>query len=609
MNRLLPLAVLLLCALPAVAKPAATEQLHRLFDAEWERGLADSPETATFFGDARYNDRWTDWSPAAIAARDAADRAVLEQLARIPRARLPPAEQVNYDLFRQRYETAVAFQRFHLEQLPVSPIGFDGFGSAATLAQLQPFRTVADYGRWIRRLETYGTLVDQNIALMRLGMAGGRVPPREPMTRLVAQLRGFVPARPEDSPFYAPLRTVPADVPAEEAERLRARAAAAIRDVVTPAWQRFNAFYENEYLPACRATISAEAFPDGVAFYEQAVRYHTTTRLTPDQIHDIGLAEVARIRGEMEKIREQVKFKGDLPAFFKHLRSDRKFYYKTGEELLAAYRVLAKRIDPQLVKLFGRIPRTPYGVEAVPELEAPNQTTAYYRSPAEDGSRAGYFFANLYKPETRPKWEMEALTVHEAVPGHHFQIALAQELGELPKFRRLGGYTAFVEGWGLYSESLGGELGLYTDPYSRFGQLTYEMWRAVRLVVDTGIHHKGWTRQQAIDYFAANAAKTANDIAVEVDRYISWPGQALAYKIGELRAAHQGAARPGAGGPRRRVRRAALPRRGARQWRAPARRARRRGGRLDCQRAEPIARGIDDPVSPVTRRQALHKVR
>jgi uncharacterized protein (DUF885 family) len=527
--------LLALAAAPASARPAAVEQLHQLFEAEWERGLEDSPETATFFGDARYNDRWTDLSPEAIEARNAADRAVLGKLARIPRAKLPAAEQVNYDLFKQRYEQAVAFQRFHGEQLPVSPIGFDGFGSAATLAQLQPFRTAADYDKWIKRLQGYGTLVDQNIALMRAGMAARRVPPREPMTRLVAQLRGFVTAKPEDSPFYAPLEQVPADLPAAEAQRLRAAAASAIRDIVTPAWQRFNAFYENEYLPACRLTISAGDFPDGKAFYEQAVRYHTTTLLTPDQIHEIGLAEVARIRAEMEQIREQVKFRGDLPAFFKHLRSDKKFYYRTGEELLAAYRVLAKRIDPQLVKLFGRIPRTPYGVEAVPELEAPNQTTAYYRSPAEDGSRAGYFFANLYKPETRPKWEMEALTVHEAVPGHHFQIALAQELGELPKFRRLGGYTAFVEGWGLYSESLGGELGLYADPYSKFGQLTYEMWRAVRLVIDTGIHHKGWTRQQAIDYFAANAAKTANDIAVEVDRYISWPGQALAYKIGELR--------------------------------------------------------------------------
>ncbi|MGH8482158.1 MAG: DUF885 domain-containing protein [Nevskiaceae bacterium] len=535
MNRLALLALLLPFALPVVAKPSATEQLHQLFDADWERRLRDYPELGTFLGDARYNDRWTDWSPAAVEARDAADRAVLDQLARIPRARLPAAEQVNYDLFKQRYEIVVAYQRFRMHEVPLDPIGFDGFGSAATLTQLQPFATVADYEKWLRRLQAYGALVDQNIALMRLGMAGGRVPPREPMTRLQEQLRAYAPEKPEDSPFYAPLKKLPAALPAADGERLRAQAAAAIRDIVTPAWRRFNAFYEKEYLPACRATIAAEDYPDGSAFYALRVRHMTTTDLTPDQIHAIGLAEVARIRAGMEKIREQVKFKGDLPAFFKFLRTDKQFYFKTGEELLAAYRVLAKRIDPQLVKLFGRIPRMPYGVEPVPELEAPNQTTAYYRSPAEDGSRAGYFYANLYKPETRPKWEMEALTVHEAVPGHHFQIALARELGELPKFRRLGGYTAFVEGWGLYSESLGEDLGLYQDPYSKFGQLTYEMWRAVRLVVDTGIHHKGWSRQQAIDYFGANAAKTANDIAVEVDRYISWPGQALAYKIGELR--------------------------------------------------------------------------
>jgi uncharacterized protein (DUF885 family) len=520
---------------PALAGPAAVKQLHQLFEADWERNLAENPEYATFLGDARYNDRWTDMSLPAIEARDATDREVLKKLARIPRAALPAAEQVNYDLFKERYEITVAYQRFRTFLIPVDAIGFTGFGAATSLAQVQPFATAADYDKWIRRLQSYGALVDQNIALMKLGIHEGLVPPREPMTRLLSQLGSYAPDRPEDSPFYAPLLTLPAGLPAADAERLRAQAQAAIRDTVTPAWKRFNEVFEKEYLPACRSTIAAEALPDGAAFYALRVRHQTTTDLTPEQIHDIGLAEVARIRAEMEKIKAQVGFKGDLPAFFKFLRTDKQFFFKTGDELLTAYRALAKRIDPQLVKLFGRIPRTPYGVEPVPELEAPNQTTAYYRGPAQDGSRAGYFYANLYKPETRPRWEMEALTAHEAVPGHHFQIALAQELGELPRFRRLGGYTAFVEGWGLYAESLGEDLGLYQDPYSKFGQLTYEMWRAVRLVVDTGIHHKGWTRQQAIDFFKANAAKTDNDIAIEVDRYISWPGQALAYKIGELR--------------------------------------------------------------------------
>jgi uncharacterized protein (DUF885 family) len=525
----------LLCALPAAAKAPAVAQLHQLFDAEWERDLRESPESASYFGDPRYNDRWTDMSPAAIELRENATRAALVRLVRIPRAALPPSEQVNYDLFKRQLELGIEYQRFELEQMPVAPTNWNGFGYATTLAQLMRFTTVKDYEDWIRRLETYGALVDQNIALMRLGIRDGRTPPRAPMERIPAQLRTYAPDRPEDSPLYAPLTRIPESIAPADAERLRARARTAIAEVVTPAWRRFAEFFQKDYLPACRPGFAAEGLPDGVAYYALRVRDQTTTHLTPDQIHAIGLAEVARIRAEMEKVMLEVKFRGNLQEFFRFLRTDPQFFFKTGDELFKAYALITKRIDPELVRLFGRLPRTPYGVRPIPDGEAPNATTAYYQGPAEDGSRAGYFYTNLYRPETRPKWEMEALTVHEAVPGHHLQIALAQELGDLPKFRRLGGYTAFVEGWGLYAESLGGELGLYQDPYSRFGQLTYEMWRAVRLVVDTGLHHKGWTRQQAIDYFSANAAKTENDIAVEVDRYIGDPGQALAYKIGELK--------------------------------------------------------------------------
>ena len=529
-------AALLATALPGAAAPAGpVKQLHALFDEEWERGLRESPESASFFGDTRYADRWTDLSPAAIGRNQAATREALKKLARIPRDRLPANEQLNYDLFKRQYEIAVAYQRFHPEQMPVTPTNWSGFGGATSLAQQIRFTTVKDYEDWITRLEHYGALVDQNIALMRLGMQQGRVPPRVPMQRVATQARAYVTARPEDNLLYAPLRSLPASIAAADAGRLRARALAAVRDVVAPAWARFSEFFDKEYLPACRDSVAAEALPDGAAYYALRVRDETTTELTPDRIHEIGLAEVARIRGEMETVMKQVQFKGDLQDFFRFLRTDKRFYYRTGQELYDGYVLLAKGIDPELVKLFGRLPRTPYGLKPIPDAEAPNSTTAYYNSPADDGSRAGYYYVNLYKPETRPKWEMEALTAHESVPGHHLQIALANELGELPKFRRLGGYTAFIEGWALYSESLGGELGLYKDPYSRFGQLTYEMWRAVRLVVDTGMHHKGWTRQQAIDYFKANAAKTDNDITVEVDRYISWPGQALAYKIGELK--------------------------------------------------------------------------
>jgi len=304
---------------------------------------------------------------------------------------------------------------------------------------------------------------------------------------------------------------------------------------VIPAYREFTSVFGHTYLPACRESVGIWDTPDGKAHYANRARFHTTTPLTPEEIHEIGLAEVARNRAEMQKVMDEVGFKGSLTAFFDHLRTDPKFYYKTGDELFRAYAFITKVIDPELPRLFGKLYRTPFGMRAIPDTSAPNTTTAYYSGPSVDGKRPGYYYVNLYRPEVRPKYEMEVLTVHEAAPGHHLQIALAQEQTDLPKFRRFGGQTAYIEGWALYSERLGYDLGLYKDPYSRFGQLTYDQWRAVRLVVDTGIHHMGWTRQQAIDYFLANAAKTEADIINEIDRYIAWPGQALGYKIGQLK--------------------------------------------------------------------------
>jgi uncharacterized protein (DUF885 family) len=355
------------------------------------------------------------------------------------------------------------------------------------------------------------------------------------MQRVPTQIERQIVSDPEKSGFYGPYREIPTSVPAADQKRLRAAAKEAITNKVIPSYKKLKEFFVNEYLPACFDQVGVWQRPNGDKAYAFYTREYTTTDLTPDQIHEMGLKEVARIKAEMDAVKEKTGFKGTMPEFFNFLRTDPQFFYKSGDELLTSYRARAKRIDPMLVKLFKTLPRLPYGVEPIPAIEAPDTTTAYYNAGSADGTRPGTYFVNLYKPETRPKWEMMALSLHESVPGHHLQVARAFELGEIPKFRRYGYLSAFGEGWGLYAESLGDEMGLYADPYDKFGQLTYEMWRAVRLVVDTGMHAKHWSRQQAIDYFMQNAAKTEQDVVNEVDRYIAWPGQALAYKIGQLK--------------------------------------------------------------------------
>lgn len=525
------LAVTLLTPLPAVAD--ATTDLHALFGREWERELAENPLLATYRGDRRYNDRWPDISPAARQASDAADARVLEELERFPRADLPPAEQLNYDLFLRRYQERVAAQPFHLEYYSIR--AREGPQSLNETAELMPFETAADYDAWLRRMAALPAYLEQYADLLRQAAAEGRTQPRVIMDRVVPQLAMQVVDRAEDSPFFERFREYPDSVRPAERERLTAAARQVIAESVVPAYRRFASVFGHAYLPACRESVGIWDTPDGRALYANRARYHTTTSLTPEQIHEIGLAEVARNRAEMQQVMDEVGFKGSLAEFFEFLRTDPQFYYRTGDELFRAYAYITKVIDPELPRLFGKLYRTPFGLRPIPGTSAPNTTTAYYSGPSIDGTRPGYYYVNLYRPEVRPKYEMEVLTVHEAAPGHHLQIALAQEQAGLPKFRRFAGFTAYVEGWALYSERLGYDLGLYQDPYSRFGQLTYDQWRAVRLVVDTGMHHMGWTRQQAIDYFLANAAKTEADIVNEIDRYIAWPGQALAYKVGQLK--------------------------------------------------------------------------
>jgi uncharacterized protein (DUF885 family) len=515
------------------ATATASQTLRQFFADEWERGLREHPERASYQGDTRYNDRWTDRSLPAIAAREAADRAALARLKAIPRAALSPAEQIDYDTFEWLQQRTVERQRFREYLQPINHQG--GIATADGIAEVMPFATPADYRQYLARLAALPQQVDQTIVLMREGVAASIVPPRVLMQRVPAQLAAQVVDDPQRSPFYKPFGRFPQGFPAAERLALQAQAQATIREQVVPAYRRLQMAFLNDYLPKTRSSIAATDRPDGRAYYDFLARDYTTTNLGAEAIHELGLKEVERLRAAMERVKGEAGFSGSMEAFFAFLRSDPRFFHKTPAELLTAYRALAKRIDPELVKVFHVIPRLPYGVKPIPDNIAPDTTTAYYQPGAADGSRAGNYYVNLYKPEVRPTWEMLPLSLHEAVPGHHFQFARALELPGAPAFRRTAYFVAYSEGWGLYAEQLGHEMGLYDDPYDRFGQLTYEMWRAVRLVVDTGMHAKGWTREQAIDYFKANAAKTEQDIVNEIDRYINTPAQALAYKVGQLK--------------------------------------------------------------------------
>ncbi len=516
-----------------VALADATTDFNALLDEHWQWTLENSPVMASMMGDRRYNREWTDSSLQAIDERHKETREFLRRAYAIDRTALGPDDQLNYELFRRQLQDEVDEHQFNGHLMPFSQRG--GVQNLDTLTEQLRLVTVDDYDDWLARLGKLDTVVDQTIALAEAGRKAGLTAPRVLMERIPDQIAVQVVEFPTDSPFFKPFASLPETMSAADRERLRAEATEVIEKTVLPAYRELDEYFNEEYLPAARETIGLSELPNGAAWYEYRARTYTTTQLTPDEIHRIGLEEVARIRGEMMEVIAEVGFDGTFLEFLEHLRTDPQFYFEDPDELYREYLATSKRIDPELVKLFGKLPRMPYGVKPIPDAIAPDTTTAYYSRPAGDGSRAGIYYVNLYKPDVRPKYEIEVLTVHEAMPGHHLQIALQQELGDLPMFRRFMGFTAFVEGWGLYSERLGYDLGLYEDPYSRFGQLTYDMWRAVRLVVDTGMHYKGWTRQQAIDFFKDNAAKTEHDIVNEIDRYILWPGQALAYKIGQLK--------------------------------------------------------------------------
>lgn len=518
----------------SAGKKSDHDRLWNLFEINWKYQMNEFPEWSTSVGEAGRNGRWTDDSKVTIDRRKRELDAPLKALQSIDRSRLNEQDRLNYDIFKYGVESSIEGRQFPGELLPISQLDGVQQNPALTLAQ-NPTGTVKDYEDILERLRGIPAVVDQNIALMKEGIEKKITPPKITLRNVPAQISSQIVDDPQKSPLYEPFKNFPADIPASEQKRIASAASGIIRDSVVPSYKKFLDFFIKDYQPACRESISFTALPEGKRWYAHKVRANTTLNLTADQIHEIGLSEVKRLRAEMEALMAKSEFKGSFPEFLQHLRTDRQFFYDNTKDLLIGYRDIAKRIDPELVKQFGKLPRLQYGVEPVPAFSEKSQPTAYYRSGNLSPGRAGTFFANTYDLKSRPKWEMEPLTLHEAVPGHHLQISLAQEMESLPDFRKHGGFNAYVEGWGLYAESLGGELGMYKDVYSRFGQLSFDMWRSIRLVLDTGIHAKGWTRQQAIDFFKANSGKPLHDIEVEVDRYIVWPGQALAYKLGQLR--------------------------------------------------------------------------
>ena len=511
-----------------------TKALHELLEDEWNKRVEQYPEWATQLGDNRFNDKLNDASYETIIRLQGESKELLNKIKDIDRSVLSVEDQLNYDLFLNDLIHGMKGFEYLLYLIPVTQMGGIQIGFAG-ISNYMPFKSVSDYENYISRMRAFPKKVEQTIDLMRRGVEVGWVPPKIVLDAVPDQIKTQFDRPVEDSPLFEPFVEFHRSVSSDDQERLSREIKHVIENDVYVSYRSLLSFFLEDYLPHCRESIACIDFPKGDEYYQYLIKGYTTTDLTAQEIHEIGVNEVARIRSEMRTVIEGSDFEGSFDEFLTFLRTSPEFYFDTEDELLDAYRAICKRADAQLPKFFGRLPRLPYGVKAIPDYQAPASPTAYYYSGSQRAGRSGYFMANTYKLESRPKYEMEALSVHEAVPGHHLQISLAQELEDIPMFRRYGGYTAFVEGWGLYSEKLAEEMGFYDDPYSKFGQLTYEMWRACRLVVDTGMHALGWTRDEAIDYMSDNTAKTGNDIKVEIDRYIAWPGQALAYKIGELR--------------------------------------------------------------------------
>jgi len=523
----------------AATTPDTKHRLDALFENYFEDNLRANPLLATYIGDHRYDDQLPNSiGPQYLADAHAMNQKYLAAIRALDPDSLAPADRISYDIFLYEREREARGERFPFHLLPINQAGslltvMPALGSGTNA---QPFETVADYEHWLKRLDGLAVWMDQAVINMREGAAKGVVQPRAVMEKVLGQLDAMVVPQAQDSQFFAPIKQFPASFSAADRDRLTAEYTRMLEGTLLPAYKRLRDFVRDEYLPKARTSVAWTALPDGQAWYAYFVQEHTTTNMTPDEIHALGLSEVKRILGEMDQVRQQVGFKGDLEAFFTFLETDPQFYFTQGSDLLAGYRTLKTQIDAALPKLFSVLPKADYEVREVEAFRAESAAGAFYQQPSADGSRPGVFFVNTFNLKAQPKFGMETLSLHEASPGHHFQVSIQQELEGVPRFRRFGGdYTAYVEGWALYAESLGRELGLFTDPYQWYGRLNDEQLRAMRLVVDTGLHAQGWTREQAIKFMLDNSTMAESDVVSEVERYIAWPGQALGYKVGDLR--------------------------------------------------------------------------
>lgn len=531
------IAVLFVAASPTALgqQETAAAELHRLFADEWDRRLQRDPLFASSRGVTDYNDRLPDMSAAAQQRALEEDLQFLKRLEAIGRDTLSPDDRTNYDLFEFVVGHRANLATYRSYRMPfTSDSGFHT--RIQRMYESMPFSTVDDYETYLSRLHAVEAFFAQNIANMRDGLADGFTQPQVILEGVVPSITGAIVENPQDSVFFTPFLGIPEFFSGEDADRLRSDAGTAIAETVIPAYRAFLQFFIDEYIPGARESLGASGLANGRAYYEGLTRFFTSLdEATPDDIHELGLREVDRIRAEMDEIIDEVEFDGSFAEFIEFLRTDPQFYVDDPEQLLKEASYIAKKVDGQMPAFFRTLPRMSYGVMAVPEDLAPNYTTGRYWGAPVGGQRGGYYLVNTYALDKRPLYALPALTVHEGVPGHHHQISLAQELDQLPEFRRTFYPHAFGEGWGLYSEKLAVEMDIYETPYDHFGRLSYEMWRAVRLVVDTGMHYKGWTRDEALQYLADNTALSLQNVRTEIDRYISWPGQALAYKMGELK--------------------------------------------------------------------------